>query len=87
MGSRGYNQMGLQYGWKLKDGTYLQDSRSTVVSSIVFFMPLTREYRVEATVVRSMAWFSTAVPVVFVDIQTEQISNLVLFLSTFSGRV
>ncbi|XP_060210517.1 uncharacterized protein LOC132637448 [Lycium barbarum] len=59
-GSRGYNQMGLQYDWKIKVGTYLPDSRSTVVSSIVF-MPLAREYRVEATIVRTMAWFSAAV--------------------------
>ncbi|XP_060210518.1 uncharacterized protein LOC132637449 [Lycium barbarum] len=58
--SRGYNQMGLQYDWKMKVGTYLPDSRSTVVSSFVF-MPLAREYRVEATIVRTMAWFSAAV--------------------------
>ncbi|WOG89525.1 hypothetical protein DCAR_0208763 [Daucus carota subsp. sativus] len=74
----GFNQKGVKYDWKMKVGTYLPDPRSTVVSSIIF-MALATETCAGATTVRAMAWFTAAVssgiPLVFINIQTEQIIN------------
>lgn len=76
----GFNQKGVKYDWKMKVGTYLPDPRSTVVSSIIF-MALATETCAGATTVRAMAWFTAAVssgiPLVFINIQTEQIINSV----------
>ncbi|KAJ0599702.1 hypothetical protein HanRHA438_Chr03g0109941 [Helianthus annuus] len=78
--SQGFNQESIKYNWRKKVATSLPDNQCTVVSSILF-MPLANEHHVESITVRAIAWFSAVVssgtPIVFVNIQTEQILSTV----------
>lgn len=80
---RGYNRKGVNYDWKAKVDQYLPHHGLPIVASVLF-EPLPDECSIEATSARSMAWFSAAVssgaPLVFVNIQSEQIVAKVVLL-------
>ncbi|KAG5019878.1 hypothetical protein JHK87_015733 [Glycine soja] len=75
---REFHRSGIKYDCKIKISTYLSDQCCSVISFILF-MPLISEYCIDTTTARCMAWFSAAVssgvPLVLVNIQTEQIPS------------
>ncbi|KAK3436047.1 hypothetical protein EUGRSUZ_C00704 [Eucalyptus grandis] len=76
MDAAGFEKKGMRYDWKANVETYLPNQRSSVVSSVLFML-LPGEHTIEAITTWSMAWFcasvSSGIPLVFVNIQTEQI--------------
>ncbi|KAF6144797.1 hypothetical protein GIB67_036260 [Kingdonia uniflora] len=73
---RGFSTKGVKYDWRKMVDTYLPDHRSTLISSILF-MPLAGEHNIGTITTRTMAWFSatisSGIPLIFVNIQTEQV--------------